>query len=151
MKGNFRMTIFGFVLLLSFLLSAHPELLEGKFTAKQFGISSVLIREGRAQNDFWSISSVESFMHENVAGATENQSGTIRAFLYGDKIFVEQFSPRKTFLISGSFAVPTSFLHVYFSDNFTLIIPVKIPNSVSGAEVLLRAHLDQGTIEFLAI
>jgi len=149
MKANFRMTIFGLVLLAAFFLSAHPELLEGKYTPKSFGISAARVHVSAEQNNFLSIREVADFSARSVVSSVQNQDGTLRAFLYADQLYVEQSFPRVVYLVSGNFIPPASLSNVYFSEKMTLNIPVKIVGGDRGEEVIIRAHLDTGAIDFL--
>lgn len=149
MKANFRMTVFGFVLLAAYVLSAHPELLEGKYLPKSFGLNATHINANVERSNLFSISEVAYFPLSPEVSSVQNQDGTLRAFLFADRLYVERSFPRTVYMISGNFTPPTSLANVYFSEKATLMIPVMIVGADRGGSVIVRMHLDTGAVEFL--
>lgn len=151
MKLNLRMSLWSLSLLAAFFLAAHPELLEFKFTPHQYNVIHDVVREGYANDRTWSIMRV-SFAPENVPPQkVQNRNRTLRAFFYHDALYVEQHDPREVFLISGNFWTEPDIENIYFTDPMLLL--VRAVTSVNGVQVpvLLRVHLDTGTVDVSAI
>lgn len=143
------MTVFGLILLAAYILSAHPELLEGKYFPKSFGQNTTRINTSAERSNLFSIREVAYFPLSPEVSSVQNQDGTLRAFLFADRLYIERSFPRTVYLISGNFTPPTSLANVYFSEKATLMIPVMIVGADRGGSVIIRIHLDTGAVEFL--